>query len=83
MVQPRRGHHLHHVLRAVLAPRDAPAAGLALLWLLGSTNNDIPVIGTHGMPSFPKAGSTDAGAATHRCNLVKVLFNNFIFPNKL
>lgn len=24
---------------------------------------------TIGMPSFPKAGSTDAGAATHRCNL--------------
>ena len=36
MAQPRRGHHLHHVLRAVLAPRDAPAAGLALLGLLGA-----------------------------------------------
>ena len=34
MAQPRRGHHLHHVLRAVLAPRDAPAAGLTLLRLL-------------------------------------------------
>ena len=34
MAQPRRGHHLHHVLRAVLPPRDAPTAGLALLRLL-------------------------------------------------
>ena len=36
MAQPRRGHHLHDVLCTVLAPRDAPAAGLALLGFLGA-----------------------------------------------